>query len=159
MKYLTLNPDETKKLGQTTAKRILENNFNKNKAFIIGLQGDLGGGKTTFLQGFAKGLGVREKILSPTFILIKKFEVPSFGFLKNNKNDSHGFKFFYHLDCYRISKPEEILTLGFKEIIFNPENIVAIEWPEKIKKYLPQEVFLIKFKFKDAKKREIIFSK
>jgi tRNA threonylcarbamoyladenosine biosynthesis protein TsaE len=141
-KYITNSAEETQKLGENFAFRLLSGQAKNDKAIIIGLQGDLGGGKTTFLQGFAKGLGIKEKILSPTFVIMKRFDN------------------FYHIDCYRINKPEDILELGFKEIIKNPGNIVAIEWPERIKKVLPKNAILLKFKFIDKDKREIqIFEK
>ena len=114
------------------------------KALIFGLEGDLGGGKTTFLQGFAKGLGIKQRITSPTFIIFRKFKI----------KDSR-FKNFYHIDCYRISKPKEILDLGFKEIISNSKNIVTIEWAERIQKILPRETIIIKFEFIDQKTRKI----
>ena len=117
-----------------------------NSAVVFGLRGNLGGGKTTFLQGFAKGLGIKEKILSPTFVIQKRFKI----------KDST-FKNFYHIDCYRLKNTKEILELHFKEIIFDPKNIVAIEWPEKIKKVLPKDTIFIKFKFVGENKREINF--
>ena len=110
----------------------------KKESFVIGLEGELGGGKTTFIQGLAKGLGVKEKILSPTFVIMKKF---------NN---------FYHIDCYRTQESKELLNLGFKEIISNPENIVAVEWADKIKKIMPKNTIWIKFKFIDEKIRRIV---
>jgi len=133
---ITSSSVQTKKLGQKFAKEILAKK-SKKKSFIIGLKGELGGGKTTFIQGFAKGLGIKEKILSPTFVIIKKF---------NN---------FYHIDCYRIQESKELLDLGFQEIISNPENIVAIEWADKIKEIMPKNILWIKFKFVDEKTRKI----
>lgn len=144
LKYLTNSPNQTKKLGEILAKEILKTSLLK-KALVIGLEGDLGGGKTTFLQGFAKGLGIKEKILSPTFIIIRKFEIPS-DKLTN----------FYHIDCYRIKKPKEILNLGFKKIISNPKNIVAIEWSNRVSKILSSKISLkLKFKFISQKIRGI----
>ena len=134
--YITSSLVQTKKLGRKFAKDILKKKPEKT-AFIIGLEGELGGGKTTFLQGFAKGLGIKEKILSPTFVIIKRF---------NN---------FYHIDCYRIKKPKELLDLDFKEIILNPKNIVAIEWADKVKKIMPKNTLWIKFDFIDEKTRRI----
>jgi len=137
MKYLSKSPSQTKKIGQSLAYNLLK--VSKKKTLIIGLEGDLGGGKTTFLQGFAKGLKINKKILSPTFVIIKKFSLP--------KDKKSGFKYFYHIDCYRIKKPKEILDLGFKKIISNSENIVAIEWVNQIKKVLPKDIIYLKFKF------------
>lgn len=143
---ITSGPIQTKKLGEKFAKEILKKKpvltrrgRSKKKAFVIGLEGELGGGKTTFLQGFAKGLGVKEKILSPTFVIMKKF---------NN---------FYHIDCYRIQKSKELLDLGFKEIISNPKNIIAVEWAEKIKEILPKDTLILSFEFIDEKTRKITF--
>lgn len=143
VKYLTTTPRQTKKLGEILAKEVLKTKL-KKRALIIGLEGDLGGGKTTFLQGFAKGLGIKEKILSPTFIILRKFLISKSQFLN-----------FFHIDCYRISKPKEILDLGFKEIISDSKNIVTIEWAERIQKILPRETIIIKFEFIDQKTRKI----
>lgn len=134
-KIITNSAKETQELGKILAKEILKQDLNKT-ALVLALQGDLGGGKTTFLQGFAKGLGIKEKILSPTFVLIKRF--------KMNKKY---FKNFYHVDCYRISGAKDIEELGFKDIILNPENIVVVEWSERIKKVLPKPTIIIKFDF------------
>lgn len=142
--YLTKNPNQTKKLGEALAKKILKTRPRKG-AFIIGLEGDLGGGKTIFLQGFAKGLGIKQKILSPTFIILKRFKIKDLR-----------FKNFYHIDCYRIKKPKEILDLGFKEIISNSKNLVAIEWAGRIRKILPKNVLILKFEFINRNTRKIV---
>ena len=145
LRYLTANPFQTRKLGEILAKEMLKTKPGKT-AFIIGLEGDLGGGKTTFLQGFARGCGIKEKILSPTFVILKKFPISNFQ-----------FSIFYHIDCYRIKRLKEILDLGFKEIISNPKNIIAIEWADRIRKILPKEAIIVKFKFIDKKRRRIEF--
>jgi len=154
VKYFTKSPSQTKKLGEILAKKFLKIRKKKG-ALVLGLEGDLGGGKTTFLQGFAKGLGIKEKILSPSFVLIKKFQIPSTKSQTNSKFQISKFKTFYHIDCYRISKPKEILNLGFKEIISNPKNIVAIEWADKVKKILPKDIITLKFKFLNKNIRKI----
>jgi len=166
--YLTKNPAQTQKLGETLAaellkkakgkkrtefslsKEILKTKFSKG-ALIIGLEGDLGGGKTTFLQGFAKGLEIKEKILSPTFVIMRRFKIRV-----NSCSNLCKFANFYHIDCYRIKKPEEILDLGFREVMSNPRNIIAVEWAEKIKKILPGEAIWVKFEFIDKTTRKIV---
>lgn len=145
VQYITHSSSETKKIGRSLAKAI-QKKGPQEKAFILALIGDLGGGKTTFLQGFAKGLGVKDTILSPTFIIMKRFEIEDSKFLN-----------FYHIDCYRVEKEKEILDLGLKKIISNPKNIVAIEWADKIKKALPPKCLNIKFEFLGKKTRKIIF--
>jgi len=134
--YLTTSSDQTKKLGKTLAQKALKSGSRK-RAFVIGLEGELGSGKTTFLQGFAKGLGIRGRVLSPTFIIIRR--------IKN----------FYHIDCYRIQKPKELLLLGFEKIVGNPQNIIAIEWADRVKKILPKNTVMIKFKIIDKQTRKI----
>jgi len=126
---LTKSSSQTKKLGEKTALN--------RKASVFALIGDLGSGKTTFAQGFAKGLGIKDKILSPTFVIMKKYD------------------HFYHIDCYRIENKKELLDLGFKEIISNPKNVVIIEWAEKIKSILPKDTVFIEFKFVNMNTREI----
>jgi tRNA threonylcarbamoyladenosine biosynthesis protein TsaE len=136
--YTTTSQKETQKLGEKFAKEVLKLR-SKEGAIVLGLVGDLGGGKTTFLQGFAKGLGIKQKVLSPTFVIQKRF---------GN---------FYHIDAYRLKDHKDILELDFEKIILDPKNIVAIEWPEKIKKVLPKNTIYIEFKFIDEKTREINF--
>lgn len=148
-KYTTSSAKETKILAKELAEELLKRKDKKRKkALIIGLKGELGGGKTTFLQGFAKGLGVKEKVLSPTFVLMKKYGI--------NSNYSP-FKTFYHLDCYRINSPAGVETLNLEEIMNNPKNLLAIEWVEKIEEKISNKgkIIDISFKFIDKDKREI----
>ncbi len=143
MEISTTKSKQTKQFGEFLAKKLIKIGPRK-KALVLGLEGDLGGGKTTFLQGFAKGLGVKQKILSPTFLILKKFKIPS-----------SKFKIFYHFDCYRVEKPKEILNLGYKEVISNPRHLVCIEWADKIRKIMPKEAVWLKFKILDKNKRKI----
>lgn len=143
MKWQTKSSRQTKKKGELLAQKILKSK-NRKSALVLGLVGNLGGGKTTFLQGFAKGLGVKEKILSPTFVILKRFDISSL-FFRN----------FFHLDCYRIEKLKEILEMDFKNIINDPKNIVAVEWADKILKIMPQDTLWLKFRFQDKENREI----
>ena len=139
-KIVSVSAKQTQALAGQLAKKILTSQTRAG-ALALALKGDLGSGKTTFVQGLAKGLGVKGRITSPTFVLMKRF------------------KNFYHFDCYRLQRPEEILQLGWQEIIANPQNIIAIEWPERIKKFLPKETIYLNFKFMDKNKREIKIGK
>jgi len=140
MEYFAEKSEETKEIG----KGLADNLKPQKTALVFGLKGDLGAGKTTFLQGFARGLGVKGKIISPTFVIMNRFPV------KKGK-----FTNFYHLDCYRIENVKEMKNLEFEEIISNSKNIVCIEWPEKIKKALPQNISMIKFDILEGDKRKI----
>lgn len=136
---------ETQKIGKALAQLILENKIKKR---ILALVGELGSGKTTFLKGFAKGLGIKEKIISPTFIIFRRFPLKK----KNFQN-------FYHLDCFRIKKPKEILQLGFQKILKNPQNLIAIEWADKIQKSLGRKTLWIFFEVLGQKERKIKIQK
>jgi len=148
--FLTTVPWQTKKLGEILAKEVIKTKPSK-RALVIGLEGDLGGGKTTFLQGFAKGLGIKEKTLSPTFVIMRKSKIPGTRFAGAKSK----FKKFYHIDCYRVGKPKEILDLGSKEIITNSQNIVAVEWVDRIRKIMPKNTIWIKFDFVNKNTRQI----
>ncbi|MEK9173051.1 MAG: tRNA (adenosine(37)-N6)-threonylcarbamoyltransferase complex ATPase subunit type 1 TsaE [Patescibacteria group bacterium] len=114
-------------------------------ALILALKGDLGAGKTTFVQGFLRGLGVRGRVNSPTFVLMKRFKL----------RDSR-FTNAYHIDCYRVKKSAELSSLGLKEIFSDPKNIVLVEWPERIKNILPKSSINLVFNHgKDIKSRGI----
>jgi len=167
--YTTNSAIETQDLGKKFAGEILQKQQKESVqqtrgAFVLALKGELGSGKTTFLQGFAKGLGIKEKILSPTYVIMKKFRITnmdSFGHdraeMKPMKNND--FCQFYHIDCYRIENEKDILEIGFNEIISNPRNVVAIEWPERIKNVLPKNTLWLDFEFIDKNKREIRLDK
>lgn len=146
MVYKTNSSSQTKKLAASLAERFLKKTKKSRKnALAVALTGELGSGKTTFIQGFIKAAGIKERITSPTFVLIKKFKIKNLRFKKA-----------YHIDCYRIIKPKEILDLGFREAINNPQNIVLIEWAERIKNLLPRNVILIKFNHSSIEKERIL---
>jgi len=158
---ITSSANQTKKLAEKIAQKIIKKRL-ESDAFVIGLKGDLGGGKTTFVQGFARGLGVKEKILSPTFVIMKKYGVRSTKKRRRRTSEiqTSDFRLYlYHFDCYRIKNPKEILGLGFKEIISNPENIVVIEWADKIKKIMPKNTLWLNFEFINESARKITFRK
>ncbi len=137
-KIKVFSPDQMKKIGWRLAKEVLA----KEIPIVLSLEGDLGSGKTTFLQGFARGLGVREEVTSPTFLIFKKY--------KTEKG-----RFFYHFDAYRVEE-KDLCSLGIREKMSSKKNIVAIEWGEKVKKILPYGVTTLHFTFISSKERELI---
>lgn len=141
--FITNTTNQTKKIGELLAKEILLGGARK-ESLVLSLNGYLGGGKTTFVQGFAKGLGIKEKILSPTFVILKRFKLI-------NKNYNN----FYHIDCYRIQNSKEILSLNIKEILKDSKNIVAIEWAERIKNILPKDSITLHFEVIEKNKRKL----
>jgi tRNA threonylcarbamoyladenosine biosynthesis protein TsaE len=145
LEITTHNAAQTKKIAFALAKEIVKSPGGKG-AFVIALEGNLGAGKTTFVQGFAKGLGIKEIPKSPTFVLMNIY---SFGKTLNAKRQTlkltHKYKHLVHIDCYRIASAKELAHLGIKEIFKDPHNIVLIEWAEKIEKVIPQDVLWLKF--------------
>lgn len=120
-------------------------------AIILALSGDLGSGKTTFIQGFAIGMGINQRIISPTFILMRRYKIVPNTIHRTPYTD------FYHIDLYRLEEniETEVRNLGIKEIWSNSENVVAIEWAEKIKDLIPKNAKWIKFENVGEDKRKI----
>lgn len=123
-KIITKSAEETRAYAKEFAKWFIEGG-------VIALSGDLGAGKTTFAQGFAEGLGIKDRIVSPTFLIIRKYPVP------DKKS------FFYHIDLYRMENID-LKYSGLEEILSEPSNIVLIEWAEKISEYLPKTTKFLK---------------
>ncbi len=139
--FITENSEGTKRLGEEFGK-------NLTGGGIIALYGNLGGGKTTFVQGLALGLGIEKRIISPTFIIVRTYDL-------GLKIKDQGPKLFYHIDLYRTGNTKDIEGLGIKEIIENPNNIVAIEWAEKMEELLSGKRTNIFFKYLGDNRREI----
>ena len=142
--FVTKSAKETVKLGGVLAQKLVARNRNK-KAAVFGLEGELGAGKTTFIKGFAKALGIKEKISSPTFVLHKIYKIKT-----NN------CKLLHHIDAYRLKDHRDLLPLGIKEILENPENIVLIEWPDRVEKILPKKYIKIHIDHLEENTRKIV---
>lgn len=133
---ITQSASETQQKAGQLAKKFLQ------KGGVIAITGELGAGKTTFAQGFAKGLGIKDKIISPTYILIRQHPI------LNTKRT------FYHIDLYRL---EDIKGLGLEEIINDKENVVLIEWAERLKK-LPKNAIKMTIEKLSENSRQILIS-
>ena len=140
---LSPSPGATARIAARIAKHLVPGS-------VLALRGPLGSGKTTFVQGFLRALGIKGRITSPTFLIFKPYKIKVRGL----KFEFQGST-VYHVDCYRLHKPSNITKLGFKKILKNPENIILIEWAEKIKKILPKNTIWIKF-FHGKKENERI---
>jgi len=151
MKFYARSAAETKLLAGKLAREALVAARRLRKALVISLEGNLGAGKTTFTQGFARGLGIKARILSPTFVLVRKFFIP-----RSSRSKTHPSEhFFYHIDCYRLRKPKELLDLGWREALRDPGSIVLVEWGDKIRGILPGDFLRIVFGVRGKKEREI----
>lgn len=134
----------------------------RNRATVLLLQGELGAGKTTFCQGMLKAAGAEGPYTSPTFVIMKRYELDSSKFeIRNLKPISNfqvsSFKFIYHFDCYRVGA-EDILDLGWEEIISDPRNLVLVEWSERIEKIWPKGYVKLDFSYLEENKRRIMIS-
>lgn len=138
---VTHSAEETK----TVASDLLNSLHGSN---VLALYGDLGGGKTTFSQGIGKALGISNRMISPTFIVIRSYKLQVIS-------DKLPFTNLYHVDLYRIDMPEEVINLGILDFIKDPKNLVVIEWAEKMGKYLPENRVDIKFEYVDEERRKI----
>ena len=136
MEVITKSAQETKDLGKKIATDL-------KGGETLALTGDLGSGKTTFIQGFAEGLGIKDRIISPTFILMRKY-----SYSKLN---------FYHIDFYRLENnlENEVKNLGIDDTWGKENNIVAIEWAEKIKDLLPKGTIQLSFENMGEENRKI----
>jgi tRNA threonylcarbamoyladenosine biosynthesis protein TsaE len=105
-----------------------------NRATIVALSGDLGAGKTTFVQGIAEALGVLEQVTSPTFVIEKIYTL-----------EGRQFKHLIHIDAYRLKEAHELEVLGWNEIAADSTNLILIEWPEKVAGLLPDDIVRISF--------------
>lgn len=124
---------ETKRIARALGKKIRAQKVSRGVQCIL-LSGELGSGKTTFAQGFARGLGIRARVHSPTFILMKRYPIAK-----------SYFQYLIHIDCYRVRHQKEMAILGLKKMLDDPRTIFLIEWPERIKKLLPRKNISIIF--------------
>ena len=133
---ITKSAKETQDYGQTVADSL-------KPPAIFCLYGELGSGKTTFTQGFAKGLGISTRLLSPTFIIVRRYSLPNPTI------------FLYHIDLYRIKNEHDLDGLGLREIFSDPNAIILIEWAERLESLLPVQRTDIQFGVIDKYKRRI----
>jgi tRNA threonylcarbamoyladenosine biosynthesis protein TsaE len=142
-KVITKNEQETFNFGLKLGKKIKQRT-------VFALIGDLGAGKTKLIQGLAKGLGVKERVNSPTFNILKIYKI------NKTKNTNKDTEIFCHIDAYRLKSEKDLIALGVQELFGQPEVVTAIEWAEKVKKIWPRETKIIKIKSLTENKREIL---
>ncbi len=113
-------------------------------ATVLGLTGNLGAGKTAFMQGMAAALGVQETVTSPTFVLEKIYRL-----------EGQSFSRLVHIDAYRLEGPRELAALGWDELLESPSTLICVEWAERVETVLPENTRRLKFTFIDTETREI----
>ena len=140
-KITTKTAAETQQIAHEVLSDLLST-AKKSSARILALSGDLGAGKTTFVQGIARALDITEPITSPTFVLANTYTA----------ND----KKLVHVDCYRLESAEDASILDFTQLFTDPEAIVCIEWPERIKDILPKDARWITFEYGEKSDERMI---
>lgn len=120
-RFVSRSPGETARAAKALAAEM-------RGGEVIALYGDLGTGKTTFAQAFAKGLGIRKRVQSPTFILMQEYPVTRRGAIRK----------FVHVDAYRGDEAQ-FKAIGLEEYFKEPGTVVLIEWADRIQKILPKK--------------------
>jgi len=143
---LSKNIKETDKIAKIFLNKLLKSKKGQQGALVVGLSGDLGVGKTAFTKSVTKHLGIKDRVFSPTYVIMKKYPIK----LKE-------YKFFFHLDAYRLENEKELLNLGWEEIINNKDHLVFIEWPENISKAMPSYSKFVYISSKDNGYRDFKF--
>ena len=140
--YTTHSPQETQEIAAGLARSVLSMQYNCAK--IVTLAGDLGAGKTTFAQGFLGALGADGPFTSPTFTIMKLYEVGKWQ--------------VYHIDPYRITT-DDVVALGWKEMVADKDVIILLEWPEIVATLVPDDAITVKFSHVDECTRKITVNK
>ncbi|MDO8557116.1 MAG: tRNA (adenosine(37)-N6)-threonylcarbamoyltransferase complex ATPase subunit type 1 TsaE [Candidatus Jorgensenbacteria bacterium] len=122
IRFASGSAGKTRKLGEALGAELRKGFPKSRRGIIIRLKGNLGSGKTTFIQGIARGLGLRHRIVSPTFLLMRVYP-----FTKQGRS-----KKLLHIDAYRIATKKDAAILENKKFFENPLHIIVVEWPERI---------------------------
>ncbi len=132
---VTDTPEDTRKVAEALAELLLPGD-------VVSLTGDLGAGKTTFVQGAARGLGVTDQVTSPTFVLVREYrgEMPIF-----------------HVDVYRLDSLQEAIDLGAEELL-DPPGVTFVEWGDAVVPLLPDEHLRVELRTEDGEARRLSFS-
>lgn len=138
--YKSNAPRVTATIGKLLAQEVVRTT--RSRALIIALKGNLGSGKTTFVKGFVRGCGIRKTVLSPSFLIFKKYAMPKKTINRESSRQARtvGSDNVYHFDLYRLEKKNarrELKKLGWNEIA-GGHNIILVEWAERAKKLFPK---------------------
>ena len=121
MEYLSHNESETEQLGEQLAQKL-------SPGAVVAYSGGLGMGKTAFTRGLARGLGVTDRVTSPTFTIVNEYE---------------GRLPLFHFDMYRLSSPDELFDIGWEDYL-DRGGVCAVEWSENIDDALPEDCIWVR---------------
>lgn len=128
--------DKTEEIGELFASRLKPGD-------VVFLKGDLGSGKTTFVRGLAKGLGVYSRIISPTFVIVREH------FAREVRNN---IKKIYHLDLYRLTNEGDVAGIDMEDILSEKESVVLIEWPDMSQNLVSKPHWTVTFDLQNDKR-------
>lgn len=114
----------------------------KNSATVVFLKGELGAGKTTFMQQLGRELGVEESMQSPTYVLMKTYELHG---ERLHNGSPRRFKRLVHIDAYRLNSSGEFAALKPEQFLNDPDALVCVEWPERVAGALPAPDLTLSF--------------
>ena len=129
------NPGAMQALGRDLAGELASGG-------VVGLDGDLGAGKTELVRGLAAGMGCEGEVTSPTFAILQEYRA--------------GARNLYHFDFYRVGSGEEILALGWDELLEEPASVVIVEWAEKFAGVLPSKALRLRIEILSPEERLVL---
>lgn len=127
--------DDLRALAERVFAELGEGSTTKSTATVLALHGELGAGKTAFTQALAQLFGVANPVTSPTFVIMRLYQITMHGF----------FIKLVHIDAYRIESLDEMETIGFADLVRDPTNVICVEWADKIAAAIPADAFHITF--------------
>ncbi|KKW19306.1 MAG: hypothetical protein UY63_C0017G0083 [Parcubacteria group bacterium GW2011_GWA2_51_10] len=143
MEFLAHNAEEMGQFASEFAQKLAPR---KDGAVVVALSGELGAGKTTFVQGVARAMGIKDTVPSPTFIIERIY-----------KTESGPFSRLIHIDAYRLASDLELLHLGWKELLADPESLILLEWPENVGALIPPYAVRLSFETLAGEERKITY--
>jgi tRNA threonylcarbamoyladenosine biosynthesis protein TsaE len=141
VKYVSNSIEDTRRLATQLAEKSVKGEVGP---LVFALMGELGAGKTVFVKAFAKALGVDGPVNSPTFILMHPYEIHA----------GH-YRMLYHIDAYRIESAQDFGPIGIGEVLDGNENIVLMEWADRVESLVPKSAIWIHIKHTGETTREI----
>ncbi len=138
LEFISRSPDQTLRVGARLGRHL-------NGGDILALEGDLGSGKTVFAQGIGMGWGASSRLVSPTYVLVRR-----------HRRHQDALE-LYHVDLYRLTTAAEVEMLGLEEVIGAPETVSLVEWPERHMGLFPQDRLWVHLRILDEYRRSLVF--
>ena len=138
LEFISRSPDQTLRVGARLGRHL-------NGGDILALEGDLGSGKTVFAQGVGMGWGASSRLVSPTYVLVRR-----------HRRHQDALE-LYHIDLYRLTTAAEVEMLGLEEVIGAPETVSLVEWPERHMGLFPEDRLWVHLRILDEYRRSLVF--